>query len=79
MGRSANVHLLMALQTRNICSDGAIRDNFAIRGKYENLSVIESFKDGIWVVKVESILGTEKGQRLYFLSMARWNNIESLG
>lgn len=62
MGRSANVHLLMALQrAETSVIDGAIRDNFAIRIGMKNLSV-ENFKMVFGVSKDESILEREKGQ-----------------
>ncbi len=47
MGRSANVHLLMALQrAETSVIDGAIRDNFAIRIYEEFIS--RKFQDCIW-------------------------------
>lgn len=62
MGRSANVHLLMALQrAETSVIDGAIRDNFAIRIGMKNLSV-ENFKMVFGVSKDESILERDKGQ-----------------
>ena len=62
MGRSANVHLLMALQrAETSVIDGAIRDNFAIRIGMKNLSV-ENFMMVFGVSKDESILEREKGQ-----------------
>ncbi len=71
MGRSANVHLLMALQGETSSGDGAIRDNFAIKLSIEFIS--RKFQDGIWVSKDESIL-ERKGSRLYFYRWQRWNN-----
>lgn len=62
MGRSANVHLLMALQrAETSVIDGAIRDNFAIRIGLQNLSV-ENFKMVFGISKDESILERERGQ-----------------
>ncbi len=63
MGRSANVHLLMAFYKEQETSviDGAIGDNFAIRIGMKNLSV-ENFQIVFGVSKDESILEREKGQ-----------------
>ena len=62
MGRSSNVHLIMALQrAETSVIDGAIRDNFAIRIGMKNLSV-ENFKMVFGVSKDESILKRKKGQ-----------------
>ncbi len=42
MGRSVNVHLLMALQrAETSVIDGAIRDNFALNWYERNLSVLQ--------------------------------------
>lgn len=62
MGRSSNVHLIMALQrAETSVIDGAIRDNFAVRIGMKNLSV-ENFKMVFGVSKDESILKRKKGQ-----------------
>ncbi len=62
MGRSANVHLLMALQrAETSMSDGAIRDNFAIRSGMKILSV-ENFKMVFGVVKMNQSRTRKKGQ-----------------
>ncbi len=74
MGRSANVHLLMALQR----AASVLMEQLGIlmiRIGMKNLSV-ENFKMVFGVSKDESILEREKGQ-VIFLSMAKMEQYES--
>ncbi len=80
MGRSANVHLLMALQRAetSVIDVGAIRGNLRLELVWRNLSV-GNFKMVFGVSKDESILEREKGQGYISIDGKMQDNMNLLG